>query len=199
MADEIAQSLPEGDSDLRELPAIDAIDADQEDTTEADVERAAELPTRSRRYGVGKEIGYATYVHREYEHLLGDTVAWAKRHLPEHFSYTVVKLNGRTDAVSFIDCPGFDCEDEPVITAIIVVSADATVQRRSLPADPYIYHHKWLFVADDYLGFDVAASKERSRQWIGLGGVDRSRIGRLSYWQEVVVPRLDERGEDFGP
>lgn len=78
------------------MPAIAAIDADQEDTIASDEQRAAELPTRSRKYGVGKEIGYAAYVHREYEHLLGDTVAWAKRHLPECFSYTVVKLNGRT-------------------------------------------------------------------------------------------------------
>lgn len=194
VADASDQSAPETVSDLHELTAIAAIDADQEDMTETDGERAAELPTRSRRYGVGKEIGYATYVHRQYEHVLGETVAWAKRHLPEHFSYTVVKLNGRTDAVSFIDCPGFDSEDEPVIAAIIVVSADATVQRRNLPADPYIYHHKWLFVDDDYPGFDVAASKKRSRQWIGLGRVDRSRIGRLSYWRDVVVPQLDERG-----
>lgn len=192
-ADESAELSKEDDSDLHQLPAIDAIDTDQEDSVEADSHRQAQLPVRSRRYGVGKEIGYATYVHRDYEDRLGETVAWAKRHLPEHFAYTVVKLNGRTDAVSFIDCPGFDSEDEPVITAIIVVGADAKVQRRSLPADPYIYHHKWLFVADDYQGFNVAASKERSQQWNALDGVHRSRIGRLSYWRDVVIPQLERK------
>jgi len=59
-------------------------------------------------------------------------------------------------------------------------------------ADPDIYHHKWLFVADDYQGFDVVASKTRSEQWIALGDVDRSRIGRKSYWEERVVPQLNE-------
>jgi hypothetical protein len=80
------------------------------------------------------------------EDLLGGTVEWAKRHLPEHFEYTVVKLNQRNDSVSFIYCPNFDAEHEPAITAIMVVSADGTVQRRTTPNDPYIYHHKWLFV-----------------------------------------------------
>jgi hypothetical protein len=59
-----------------------------------------------------------------------------------------------------------------------------------MPVDPYIYHHKWLFVDDDYRGFDTEQSKARSQQWITLGDVDRARIGRQSYWQEQVVPRL---------
>jgi 2-polyprenyl-6-methoxyphenol hydroxylase-like FAD-dependent oxidoreductase len=113
-------------------------------------------------------------------------LGWAKRQLPEVFEYTVVKLNQRNDSVSFIFCPGFDSEHEPVIHAIIVVAADGSVQRRALPADPYIYHHKWLFVADDYAGFDVEQSKARSRAWMALPGVDRSRIGRAGYWKQVL-------------
>jgi len=53
-----------------------------------------------------------------------------------------------------------------------------------------------LFVDDDYQGFDVEASKERSRQWIALGDVDRSRIGKASYWKEHVVPRLKPHQTD---
>ena len=30
------------------------------------------LPNRSRRFGIGKEIGGAVYLHRDYERLLGD-------------------------------------------------------------------------------------------------------------------------------
>lgn len=134
----------------------------------------------------------AFYVHHQYEDLLGGTVEWAKRHLPEHYEYTVVKLNQRNDSVSFIYCPAFDAEHEPAIAAIIVVSADGTAQRRTTPSDPYIYHHKRLFVADDYQGFDVEQSKARSQQWIALGNVDRSRIGRKSYWEEHIVPQLND-------
>ena len=45
-------------------------------------------------------------------------------------------------------------------------------------SDPFIYYHKWLFVADDYPGYDVAKSAARSR------------IGNKSYWEHFVVPRL---------
>ena len=38
------------------------------------LERVTEMPARSRRFGVGKEIGYAVYVHRKYEERLGATV-----------------------------------------------------------------------------------------------------------------------------
>ena len=59
------------------------------------------------------------------------------------------------------------------------------------PSDPYIYHHKWLFVADDYDGFDVEESKSRSDAWLALPQVDKSRIGRACYWHTHVVRRLD--------
>ncbi len=127
---------------------------------------------------------------RETKVNLSATVEWAKRHLPENYEYTVVKLNQRNDSVSFILCPNFDIDHEPAIAAIIVVSADGATQRRTTPADPYIYHHKWLFVDDDYPGFNVDESKARSQHWISLGDVDRSRIGSASYWQEHVIPRL---------
>lgn len=129
-------------------------------------------------------------MHRNYEERLGATVEWAKRHLPENYEYTVVKLNQRNDSVSFILCPNFDLDHEPAIAAILVVNADGATQRRTTPADPYIYHHKWLFVDDDYPGFQVHESKARSLHWISLGDVDRSRIGRASFWNEHVVPRL---------
>ncbi|MCY2977215.1 MAG: DNA phosphorothioation-associated putative methyltransferase [Planctomycetota bacterium] len=188
----VPQKLPEEDidSELHDATAVEAIDSDLEDYTSASDSRPAELPTRSRRYGVGKEIGYAVYVHRDYEDRLGPTVEWAKRHLPEHYEYSVVKLNLRNDSVSFIHCPGFDLEHEPVIAAIVVVAANGHVQRRAMPSDPYIYHHKWLFVADDYQGFDLAESKSRSEQWSSIGEVDRSRIGRKNFWEQYVVPKL---------
>lgn len=152
--------------------------------------RFSGLPQRSRRYGVGKEIGDAVYIHHDYEQRLGDVVEWAKRHLPQDFDYAVVKLNKRNDTVSFIQCPEFNTDHEPAILAVFVVHADGQVQHRSLPADPYIYHHKWLFVADDYAGFDVAASKERSQLWMKLIDIDRSRIGRKNFWKQHVEPRL---------
>lgn len=148
------------------------------------------LPTRSRRYGVGKEIGGSVYVHRQDEERLGATVVWAKRLLPDAYTYDVVKYNRRTRAVSFIQCPEFDAEPEPSIAGVLTVRADGTLKRQAASSDPPIYHHKWLFVGDEYTGFDVEDSKRRSAAWLALPDVDKSRIGRRSDWQTHVVPRL---------
>ena len=150
----------------------------------------AGLPKRSKRFGVGKEIGGAVYVHRDYEDRLGDAVTEAKQHLPESVSYQVVKLNLRTRSVSFIQCVDFDTAAEPTVGDIVTIDAAGNSRHRSQPRDPEIYHHKWLFVADDYAGFNVQQSKQRSLAWSALAGVDRKRIGRKSYWDETVVPRL---------
>lgn len=148
------------------------------------------LPKRSKRFGVGKEIGGAVYVHRDYEGRLGDAVTKAKKHLPESVCYHVVKLNLRTEAVSFIQCVDFDTAAEPTVGDLVTIDVEGNSRHRSQPRDPEIYHHKWLFVADDFAGFDVEQSKLRSLAWSALERVDRKRIGRQSYWNEIVVPRL---------
>lgn len=156
----------------------------------ADSPRQLPLPQRSKRFGVGKEIGGAVYVHRRYEHVFGSAVEAARRYLPPDFSYTVVKLNVANKSFSFVEVADFDTAPEPTIGAVIAVKADGSCRRMAAPNDAFIYHHKWLFVADDYDGFDVEESKARSRAWMALADIDRSRIGRTSYWQQAVVPRL---------
>lgn len=148
------------------------------------------LPQRSRRFGVGKEIGGCVYMHRTYEHLLGPVAEDAQAHIPDDFPYTIVKLNLRTYAVSFVTCPDFDTADEPTVGAIWTVSPDGATSFLAPPTDPYIYHHKWLMVGDGYTGFAVSEAVARSREWLALEGVDVRRIGRRSYWNEIVLPRL---------
>lgn len=149
------------------------------------------LPNRSAKYGVGKSIGGAVYVHRQYEHVLGETLTTAKKSLPSGFEYTVVKHNEINGNVSFIHCPDFDTADEPATGDYAVVHPDGVVKLHPALADPYIYHHKWLFVAEDYEGFDLEASVRRSIAWMSLPDVDKSLIGRASYWNKHVVPRLN--------
>jgi len=152
----------------------------------------AKLPSRCRKYSVGKEIGGAIYVHREYLQLLPLQVRYAASRVSADFNYSVIKFVEKNLSVSFVLSPDFDTAHEPVVGDIVRVDANGSTKFFRQPSDPYIYHHKWLFVADDYQGFDAAASKARSLLWVALGGVDRSRIGRRSYWEENVVPRLIE-------
>jgi len=148
------------------------------------------LPKRCSTYGVGKRIGGAVYVHRDYEDVLGEPMLAAKSRLPAGFDYTVVKQNETNGNFSFIHCPDFDTADEPATGNYTVVKLDGSMKLHAGLADPSIYHHKWLFVAEDYVRFDVAASVQRSVAWMSLNGVDKSLIGRASYWNEHVVPRL---------
>ena len=148
------------------------------------------LPVRSRRYGVGKEIGGAVYVHRQYEDRLGPTVIWAKRLVPADYAYDVVKVNRRTNAVSFIQCPQFDVEPEPISPAWSPCERTARCSGERYPAiRRFIITSgcSWTRLP----GFDVEQSKLRSAAWLALPDVDKSRIGRRSYWQTHVVPRLD--------
>ena len=151
---------------------------------------ATALPKRSRKYGVGKEIGGAVYVHRKYEGVFAPAINEARKRLPPDFEYTVVKLNLANNTFSFIQVTDFDTAPEPTVGTVIAVKQDGSCRHMKPPEDPYIYHHKWLFVADDYDGFDVEESKARSRAWMDLADIDRSRIGKKSYWQSKVVPRL---------
>ncbi len=148
------------------------------------------LPKRSARFKVGKEIGGAVYVHKQYESLLPEAVQIAKSVIPPEFSYTVVKFQMSDETVSFIQSSDFDSANEPTVGDLYTVKSDGSATFRRKLADPWIYHHKWLFVAEDYAGFEVEASKARSRQWLALADIDSHRIGKHSYWEEHVVPRL---------
>lgn len=153
-----------------------------------------DLPKRAARFGVGKEIGGAIYVHKRYEDLLPDCVGEAKAQLPAGFSYHVVKYQVRSEVVSFVRCDDFDTADEPTVGDVCTVRPDGSATVRRQGKDPWIYHHKWLFVRDDYPSFDVEKSKTRSQLWLALDDIDLRRIGKKSFWEENVLPRLDHGG-----
>ena len=148
------------------------------------------LPKRSARFVVGKVIGGAVYVHRQYESLLPKAVQKAKGALPNGFRYTIVKYVMSDETVSFIHSRDFDSSPEPVVGDLYTVKCDGSTRFRREAADPWIYHHKWLFVADDYKGFDVEASRARSCQWLALDSVDFRRIGKKGFWEKNVLPKL---------
>jgi hypothetical protein len=148
------------------------------------------LPKRSRRYGVGKEIGGAVYVHRQYESVFGPAVHEARARIPAAFHYTVVKHAIRKGTFSFVACDDFDTNPEPTVGDIWVVPVEGEPKLYPQQTDPFIYHHKWLMVAEDYEGFDVAQSFGRSELHLVLNEIDMSRIGRLHYWLRHVMTHV---------
>lgn len=141
---------------------------------------------------VGKRIGGVLYLHRS---AVGENalVESAAALLPDGFRYEVVKINEKSREVSFIDSPDWDTAPEPMVGDSCRVRPDTgeITFRSARKRNPQIYHHKWMFVADDYQGFSVEESKQRSDAWMHSGiPYDSKRIGNLDYWKENVSCKL---------
>jgi hypothetical protein len=132
---------------------------------------------------VGKLIGGNIYVHRDYASLvipnLQKSIALIKS-----IPYTIVKYNTKTQSISFIECNDFDTNPEPIVGDVTIINGK-NIKKIKSPKDPWIYHHKWLMVTEDYEGFNVQESILRSESWMNKG-FDCSRIGKLSYWNKLM-------------
>lgn len=145
--------------------------------------------------GIGKSIGGNIYIHRRYQQTLPKMELTAHTmYLSPDSPYCVVKYNTREGTFSFIESDDFDTAPEPQVGYVSLVRIGYHTVVKIIKPRSQIYHHKWQFVADDYNGFDVMESKLRSLSWVGLKGVDRSRIGQKAYWETNVVPRIGRLG-----
>jgi hypothetical protein len=150
---------------------------------------------RTSKYPVGKEIGGSIYVHRNYESQFPpEELERAKTALVDgEKEYTVVKYTPATGTYSFIKSSDFDTADEPSVEGgVTVCTKDRSLAKR-FGNNGWIYHHKWMWVADDYKGFNVEESKQRSLKWTSLPKVDKARIGQRKFWDANVIPLLKEK------
>lgn len=143
------------------------------------------LPKKSP-LGVGKLIGGCLYIHKKYEDILSDALLSKAKGVINDFEYTIIKHNTKTNGLTFIDSPDFDTSPNPIVGASILIRNDGTIRKMSPLSDPWIYHHKWLMVKDDYEGFDVEESKKYSIKWMKLKP-NKSRIGKKSYWDKNIL------------
>lgn len=143
---------------------------------------------------VGKKIGPKIWGH---VHYIGDLIpgSYIKTVLmiavEDNFKPVIVRYDSQKDEVCLIESSDFNESDEPLVgrSMIIPMAGNQDIKITNPPKDPLIYHHKWMFVKDDYSGFNVEESKRRSIWWKSQMGKDRhlsSRIGRLSFWQSWI-------------
>ena len=139
----------------------------------------------------GKRVGTCIYVHKKYE-----KEAIPSKHLKNAkkcligcsggYTYDCVKYDRINGNVTFQWSPMFNRVDEPVVGKCFLVKADGSSRILPDKKDPQIWHHKWMWVADDYDGFDVEASKARSKQWEPhVSKEEKTRIGYLSFWNKI--------------
>lgn len=144
------------------------------------------------KYGVGKDIGGRIYIHRDYIHRMPNvaSIKEAKHVLVQaapQFKWNALSTDMKTGNVTFMEAPDFDTADEPTVGRYITVATDGKAKPG---VSKQIWHHKWLWVDDDYRGFDVNQSFERSRKWLALPDVPFNRIGKPEVWQQFIAGKL---------
>lgn len=147
-------------------------------------------PIKRSKFGVGKLIGGYLYLHRNYVNDLPNDmqhkVAEAEQAL-DGFKYNVVKIGMNTNVVAFINSRDFDTAPEPTVGDYILVDLDRDTEKEGKSGA--IWHHKWLWVKDDYKGFDVDESYERSEKYLKMD-IDFSRIGNKKFWEDNYAKRI---------
>jgi hypothetical protein len=153
--------------------------------------RKGSLIKRSK-YGVGKLIGGALYFHADYVNDVpfnfSDYIE-ALYKFNNNFHYNVIKWDKKRGNVTFFSSPEFNDVHEPSAGDYVTIKKNFTAKKGYTSK---IWHHKWLWVKDDYKGFDVEESFNRSQQWLQLPDIEFARIGNKEYWEKHYVPRINE-------
>lgn len=138
----------------------------------------------------GKTVRGKTYLHRSAVSHRDDLapLVHSAQNLAEGWDWDVARVDPQGMEVALIVSLDFDTAPEPTVGDMLVVNL-VTTKTVHRPERGFIYHHKHLFVPDDYRGFDLDRSRARSEAWEELG-VDKSRIGRRAYWASEVEPLI---------
>lgn len=144
-----------------------------------------------------KKIGGAIYIHRsnvdalsqeELDKVWDRLSALARSEYASALgTYEIIKI--KDDSVSFIDCPDWDEADEPTVGNAYNVDASYNVKLTPMKKNnPQIYHHKWMFVADDYDGFNVEEAKAWSKKWQSIIPAGHGKYyGYKNYWDNLLM------------
>lgn len=153
---------------------------------------------------IGKKINSVLYIHKSAIDTLNeaekDVFLQAHKILDKSFHYEILKINVPNNEVSFIHSPNWNESDEPFVGDSYKVSLnnENATFRKARKGNPQIYHHKWMFVKDDYEGFSVEKSKKRSKQWSELDiEINKKKIGNWEYWSSVVLPKLNNQTQEL--
>ena len=139
----------------------------------------------------GKKVGYCVYVHKQYEDQVipKKVLNKAKKMLKykaHGYSYDCIKWDKKTGNITFQWSSTFNVWHEPMIDKCYLVRADGTTQILPDKKDPQIWHHKWMWVADDYEGFNVEDSKAWSKLWEPhVTKEEKRKIGYKSFWDSI--------------
>lgn len=137
---------------------------------------------------VGKQVGSQIYVHKLYANEVIPKILLQKaeniltKSNPD-FDYNAIMFDPKQGIIRFDQASDFDTAREPHVGDYIVVYINENKPLQTGHSDS-IWHHKWLWVKDDYTGFNVDKSKEWSRIW--LSKLDEPAKGTDLTWNSQL-------------
>ena len=141
------------------------------------------------KFGVGKQMGSKVYMHINSRFNIINGDIWSKAVdilkenglLPDYFMTLCYDIK-QPHIVRFDTCEGFCTEREPIVGTMVFVNTETGEIKEKY--NPQIYHHKWTFVPEGFLGFDVQKSYNWSQTW--LSKLDESASGYKNKWSEQL-------------
>ena len=153
------------------------------------------------RYGVGKDIGGQIYLHKNYATDVIPADVWEKALsiVPKDFAYNTVMYDSKKpNEVRFDEAPDFDTAREPHPGQMLKVNVTDGTATPAKGNGNMIWHHKWLWVKNDYTGFDVEESYNWSKRWLEKIS---NPSGSLRVWNEALekngLPKFSTREQEF--
>ena len=126
------------------------------------------IQRRHKDYNVGKPMD-GVYFHKNYaEDIVPKNILDKAREIAERegFDYNCMYYNPKKpDVVRFDEAPDFDTAREPITGYYLTVDTSTGEAKRSKNRSAQIWHNKWMWVKDDYKGFDVDEAYEWSKTW----------------------------------
>ena len=138
-----------------------------------------------------KHVGTAYYVHKSNVSELIKKVV-PKELQPDFYcllhsidyAYAIIKYDGNN--VTFISSPDFLTVHEPLVGYCYRYRENEWKKPPKVRKDfKRVYHHRWMFVASDFDGFDVEKEKARTKLLNSLN-LDKKRIGNKNYWNKIL-------------
>lgn len=108
----------------------------------------------------------------------------------QNLNFKLVKFPVEGNSISFIECPDFDADTEPVVGRVLTISLDihAKSHFKIRTYNNHVYHKKYLFVNEGYRGFDFWCDRKYNQNMeIAMQnlGIDKRRIGNKKYWESI--------------
>ena len=143
--------------------------------------------------GVGKRVGSKIYMHKNYAlDIVPTDVMCAAQNILSLYepgaTYNCICYDLKNpNIVRFDEAPKFNTDREPypgIMWTVDVSRIDEGERCYRVGYSDAIWHHKWLWVKEEYEGFDVNTSYEWSKRW--LNALPEVASGYRHKWEEQL-------------